>query len=259
MLHIVVAFLASVIGAICGIGGGVIIKPVLDMLSNDGASTINFMSGCTVLAMSLYSVGKELVSKKSTFDYKTLVPLSIGAAIGGILGNQLFQTIKFLFGNENIISSIQAIGLGIVVLGSLIYTLRKDKIHTIVVKNTVGIFVIGLLLGTMSSFLGIGGGPINIVVLYYFFSYNTKQAAIASIFVILFGQLSNLGISFLTNKIPSFDTTSLLLMIVGGIFGGIVGRKMNSKIQEETVDKLFIMIMCVIICICIFNVFKYLA
>ena len=144
-------------------------------------------------------------------------------------------------------------------MGSLIYTLRKDKIHTIVVKNTVGIFVIGLLLGTMSSFLGIGGGPINIVVLYYFFSYNTKQAAIASIFVILFGQLSNLGISFLTNKIPSFDTTSLLLMIVGGIFGGIVGRKMNSKIQEETVDKLFIMIMCVIICICIFNVFKYLA
>ena len=77
MLHIVVAFLASVIGAICGIGGGVIIKPVLDMLSNDGASTINFMSGCTVLAMSLYSVGKELVSKKSTFDYQLVLQLVV--------------------------------------------------------------------------------------------------------------------------------------------------------------------------------------
>lgn len=27
-----VSFLASIVGAICGIGGGVIIKPVLDML-----------------------------------------------------------------------------------------------------------------------------------------------------------------------------------------------------------------------------------
>ena len=32
LLFFVVSFFASIVGAICGIGGGVIIKPVLDML-----------------------------------------------------------------------------------------------------------------------------------------------------------------------------------------------------------------------------------
>lgn len=51
-----VSFLASIVGAICGIGGGVVIKPVLDMLGLETVSTISFLSGCTVLSMSCYSV-----------------------------------------------------------------------------------------------------------------------------------------------------------------------------------------------------------
>ncbi|MEI3183290.1 MAG: sulfite exporter TauE/SafE family protein [Lachnospiraceae bacterium] len=38
----------------------------------------------------------------------------------------------------------------------------------------------------MSSFLGIGGGPINLVVLLYFFSMDTKAAAQNSLYIILF-------------------------------------------------------------------------
>ena len=37
-----VCFFSSIIGAICGIGGGVIIKPVLDALGAFPVSTINF-------------------------------------------------------------------------------------------------------------------------------------------------------------------------------------------------------------------------
>ena len=47
-----VSFLASIVGAICGIGGGVIIKPVLDAFGVLDVSAISFLSGCTVLAMS---------------------------------------------------------------------------------------------------------------------------------------------------------------------------------------------------------------
>ena len=60
ILFFVVAFLSSIVGAICGIGGGVVIKPVLDMLRLGAPATINFLSGCTVLSMSLYSVSKAL-------------------------------------------------------------------------------------------------------------------------------------------------------------------------------------------------------
>ena len=51
-----VCFLASVVGAICGIGGGVIIKPVLDAFGIMDVATISFLSGCTVLSMRLYSL-----------------------------------------------------------------------------------------------------------------------------------------------------------------------------------------------------------
>lgn len=48
MLAIVfaIAFFASTIGAICGIGGG-IIKPVMDAVGTADVATINFLSGST--------------------------------------------------------------------------------------------------------------------------------------------------------------------------------------------------------------------
>ena len=57
-LYFIVCFVASVAGAICGIGGGVIVKPVLDVFGWDSVSTISFLSGCMVLTMSCYSVGR---------------------------------------------------------------------------------------------------------------------------------------------------------------------------------------------------------
>ena len=63
-----VSFLASIVGAICGIGGGVIIKPVLDAFGVLDVSAISFLSGCTVLAMSLYSVGRGKISGTSMVE-----------------------------------------------------------------------------------------------------------------------------------------------------------------------------------------------
>ena len=56
ILFWIVSFGASIAGAICGIGGGVIIKPTLDAFGVLSVSTISFLSGCTVLAMTCYSV-----------------------------------------------------------------------------------------------------------------------------------------------------------------------------------------------------------
>ena len=47
-----VSFCASVVGAICGIGGGVLIKPLLDAFGVLSVASISFLSGCTVLSMS---------------------------------------------------------------------------------------------------------------------------------------------------------------------------------------------------------------
>ena len=87
-----IGFLASVVGAICGIGGGVIIKPVLDSTEFAGADTISFLSGLTVLCMSGYSMVKSFISKE-TPDLQTGTPLAIGAAIGGIVGRSINKKI----------------------------------------------------------------------------------------------------------------------------------------------------------------------
>ena len=49
-----ISFIASTVGAICGVGGGVIIKPVLDLFGVASVSTVSFLSGCTVLSMTCY-------------------------------------------------------------------------------------------------------------------------------------------------------------------------------------------------------------
>lgn len=84
LFYLAVSFLASIAGAICGIGGGVIIKPVLDLFSLDSVATISFLSGCTVLSMSCYSVGKSMLAGEKAVEMKTGTPLAVGAAIGGV-------------------------------------------------------------------------------------------------------------------------------------------------------------------------------
>lgn len=59
ILFFCVSFFASIAGAICGIGGGVIIKPVLDMLGLASVATISFLSGCTVLSHELLHRGQK--------------------------------------------------------------------------------------------------------------------------------------------------------------------------------------------------------
>ena len=56
ILIFLVCLTASTIGGICGIGGGVIIKPVLDALGVMSVSALQFLSGLTVLGMSMVSV-----------------------------------------------------------------------------------------------------------------------------------------------------------------------------------------------------------
>lgn len=251
-----VSFFASVIGAICGIGGGVIIKPVLDAFGVLSVSTISFLSGCTVLSMSCYSVLKAQRSKEKAIDMSTGTPLAIGAAIGGLVGKELFSIISSLFEDANKVGAVQAICLIIITLGTLLYVINKQKIRTHHVQNKIVCIMIGLALGIMSSFLGIGGGPINLVVLYFFFSMSTKEAAQNSLYIILYSQAASF-IKTLISGMPSFDILLLAGMVACGIAGGATGRYFNKKINEQTVDKLFVGLMVVIILINIYNVVKY--
>ena len=244
-------------GAICGIGGGVIIKPVLDLLHLETVTTISFLSACTVLSMSCYSVGRSMLAGERRVALRTGTPLALGAAVGGLLGKQLFTIVRGLFANQNTVGAVQALCLALITLGTLIYTVNKDRIRTKAIQSPVACVAIGLALGLMSSFLGIGGGPINLVVLFYFFGMDTRTAAANSLYIILFSQLASVLSSIVTCAVPAFQWTTLVLMVAGGIGGGIAGRALNRRIEVKTVDRLFIGLMVLIIGISVYNVWQY--
>lgn len=78
-----------------------------------------------------------------------------------------------------------------------------------------------------------------------------------SIYVIMFSQISSLLATVIKHNVPSFEPEVLLVMVACGITGGLVGSKINKKIDNKTVDKLFMGLMGLIICINIYNIFRY--
>lgn len=71
----------------------------------------------------------------------------------------------------------------------------------------------GVLLGIISSFLGIGGGPINLVVLGYCFSMDSKTAAVISLYIILFSQLASL-LAALISGVPDYSPSIILFLVL---------------------------------------------
>ena len=216
------------------------------------------MSGCIVLSMTGYSIIKAQAARESVIEKRVSTPLGLGAALGGLAGKQLFDGIRALFANPDTVGAIQAAALFAVTLGTLIFTIKKQKIQTLRVKGYVKCAVIGLGLGMLSSFLGIGGGPINLAVLFYFFSMDTKTAAQNSLYIILFSQLASFLFTVLRGTVPDFPKLLLACMMGCGILGGIVGRRINRKINEAAVNKLFSGLMAVIMAICCYNFYRYL-
>lgn len=251
----IICFLASTIGGICGIGGGVIIKPVLDMLDIMSVSSISFLSGLTVLSMAVVSMIRQ--RGHGLIELRTGSILALGAVIGGIAGNEIFQQLK-LFLQEETVGLIQAVALGIVTLLTLVYSMFLRSIFpSYKVQHSGYVVFLGFAMGALSVFLGIGGGPINLAILYFAFSMDTKKAAANSLYIIMFSQISSFVMYCIRQNIPLFYPPYLILMISAGILGGIAGAKINKNISTATTDKLFSCLLTLIIFICIYNAWRF--
>lgn len=244
---------ASTLGAISGFGGGVMIKPLLDSTGFFPASTVSFLSGCTVLAMSLSSTirGRKNGTK---LEVSTSIPLAIGSAAGGVAGGRLLAVFKTAVGHENRIGLIQAAVLSITVIAVFIYVLKKERFRAYRIKNIFAVGAVGIAAGLLSAFLGIGGGPINIAMLQLCFSMDTKTASKCSIFIILFSQTASLVASVIAGTVPVFPWTLLLAMILGGVGGAVLGGKFSQHMSNQHVDKLVLVLLIFVLFVNIRNI-----
>lgn len=259
MQHILlalIALLASSIGAVVGAGGGVIIKPVVDLLGLLPVSTASFCSGCTVLAMSVVSLFRSR-GNGVPLRLRMTIPLAVGAVCGGLVGKALFELVRQGFSDENVLGAIQAICLTIITAAVLLYVYKKDKLRSMQVSSVPLALVLGTVLGTISSFLGIGGGTSNVAMLFFFFSMDAKEAAKNSIFIILFSQLSSILVAVGQGTVPDFSWTILLCMVAGGIGGAEIGARLSRRMDKSGVEHLLKLLLLMMVCVDFYNVLRF--
>lgn len=246
IIYFFVALVATILGSMAGLGGGVIIKPILDFLGHYDVGTIGLLSSFTVFAMAVVAMIKQF-HHKFKVNVKNTTSIAIGSILGGNLGQSVLEQI-ILASNETLVQIVQAIALALLLLFVTIYMNNKEKFKNYHVTNPIVCLLLGLVLGALASFLGIGGGPINVAFLTIFFSMEAKEAAVNSVFIILFSQASKILTVATGSGFGSYDLSMLYLMIPAGIIGGFIGSKLNLVASNKVIIKVFnVVVICVIL------------
>ena len=255
IIYSIIVLCATMIGAITGLGGGIIIKPAFDFVGIDTTSMISVYSTVAVFTMCLVSIYKR---SKLGFHVKKQIALGLafGSIIGGKIGDVIFLHAVESWGSQAV-SATQSVILFLLLGGIILFTLNKERIRTLEVTNLVAIVTIGLTVGIISVYLGIGGGPLNIALLVYFFSMKAKDAAAYSILMIFFAQIIKMGT--VIRDFEKYNNVSLVILAIAifAVLGGWIGTKIQSKLTHEAVEKLYLGLMAILVFMTAFNVFKF--
>lgn len=251
LLYAFIILAATTLGAIAGLGGGVIIKPLLDVIGYHDASTIGIYSSVAVFTMCVISLAKQV---RSGFDLDRRVALwvSLGSLVGGVVGEQVFSSITASLDN-GLVKAVQAGTLALTLLLILVYTLRQDAMPSYRMQNAVSIAGIGLALGAISVFLGIGGGPLNVAAFTLFFGLDLKRATVYSLATIFFSQLSKLGLNAVSGALFVVDHSFIPAVVVPAIAGGALGTRINRSSSDTTVRRTYLAIMVALLILSVYN------
>lgn len=150
------------------------------------------------------------------------------------------------------LKSLQGLILGILLVISVIYINIKNA-KSFKITNPICIAAVGLTLGFIASFLGVGGGPINVAFIVLFFSMTVKEAAVYSVGTIFFSQLSKLITLGVTHTIPKCSILTLAVAVICAVAGGILGAKMNKKGNEKVIKTVFTIVVALIALVNFYN------
>ena len=136
LIYFSIALICTFAGAITGMGGGVVIKPVLDMMGDFDSASIGALSSITVLAMSVTTFARQ-VRKKRQLSIAKLIALGISSAGGGVIGQYVFDLMTEGASNAHIIKIIQNSILLFLIVCIFFYMLFRNKIKPLHLKNIV--------------------------------------------------------------------------------------------------------------------------
>ncbi|HFI0332540.1 TPA: sulfite exporter TauE/SafE family protein [Streptococcus suis] len=252
IIYGIIVLLATAIGATTGAGGGAIIKPVFDLIGIDNVTTIAIYSTIAVFSMCLSSLYKHSKSGNG-FDKVIMLILAVGSLVGGYLGDKIFRLVTQSISNSRV-TFIQSIILFFVLLSVLVFTSNKEKFPKFHFKNKGIIFVFGLIVGALSVFIGIGGGPLNIIVLLGFMSMTAKESTPYSIGMIFFAQFPKVISIIQLRDSYEFNPITVVIVAFAAILGGYIGTKINHYFNEKQVTMMYSLLMSGLLLTCLVNI-----
>lgn len=249
-LYFVVILGANMLGAVSGMGGGVLIKPIFDAIGAHSVAAISFYSAVAVFTMSIVSTVKQ-VQTGAKIKARFLIWIALGAIIGGYTGTKVLDLLLSGLHNETTVEFIQIV---ITVL-TLVFALGYSRYDwgNFSLKGTFWFIICGTVLGFFASLLGIGGGPINVSLLMLMFGLPIKEATIYSIGTIFFSQLSKLTAIAISGQWHQFDIHVLAFVIPAAILGGFFGAKLSHVLKDSHVRVVFQLMILVVIIINLYN------
>jgi uncharacterized protein len=241
LLLLPLGFIVGTFGTLIGAGGGFILVPILLLLYPDKSSeTIASMSLAVVFFNALS--GSFAYARMRRIDFKSGIIFAIATIPGSILGA---YTTSYM--PRNIFNGVFAI---LLIVASIFLMLKpKNKkviegepqknymsrsitdiegITHIFSYNPVLGIIISVLVGYISSLLGIGGGIIHVPVLVHVLNFPVHIATATSQFVLAVMSLSGTVVHLITGVLSKgmFQTIALS---IGVLFGAQFGARLSNK------------------------------
>lgn len=250
--YVIIAFIATLLGTLTGLGGGVIIKPVMDMISDFPVDTIGIISSITVFSMSLVSIIKYY-SKGKRLPLQIVIPIGVGSAIGGVLGQFILDELS-IYLHMGQVKFIQNAVMLVLLIGVFLYMKFKPTLGNLPKQILLLSVLLGVLLGLVSSLLGIGGGPFNIVAFLFVFTFDIKLASIASLVSILFSQFAKLITIAVATGYAGYNLEIVPYMVFAAVFGAQTASRLTKYMTAQRVEFLFMLMMWLITGITLYNI-----
>ena len=227
-LKILVGFVVGILIGMTGVGGGVLLLPVLifglripPIIAVGSDALFNFF---TKIPASLLHL------KRGTVRLKVVLALAVGSVPGSICGVNLLMHIRHLYGNG--VNSFIKSAVGILLIAIPLLMLFQRRIEESVahrpptMKGFAGMAVIGLLAGFLVGMTSVGSGSIIMMLLLLFYSFSPRVNVGNDIVhaVILTGVTSLLHF-----RLGNVDTGLVLTLLIGSIPGGLLGSHLSTR------------------------------
>lgn len=215
-------FAAGILGSMIGLGGGIIVVPILTFLG---------FSPSVAASNSLFAALSNAIASTASYSKQKRIEFSLGLKLGLL---SIPGTILGAVFSSDVSSEIFKILFGIILVLSSAYIFLRKKLESKekTFSKQMMIFATGasFFAGIVSSFFGIGGGIIFVPLMVVGMGMTMKRAAPTSQLILLFASLSGVIVHSILGH-PDFLQAGLLA--IGSFFGGLVGARLSLDIKER--------------------------